>query len=532
MVANTDSTREFGGATFIDVNNAATELQLWWLRQRKILQTIAAIKVATSDVLLISEKLAMVKESSSSFDEVRKILSASSFTVSFTSFLSLLPLDPTLKAKNSFARSIKTIGSALFIHFFPGEVLLDDESIDESREAEECSMAASILVMNLYKFISSCAAVTSDAVSRGGNALTFRARMLSYRFAVRNFIEKLEQWKELDASRLLQSLESPYLESYTMFYSLSKVVNITDASSRNGSDSANSSLSPHVTESAIPSSASGSVIDSDENETNLIVYRAAEQQCSKIREAMVKVLGPRAQTKIEELEAHVEAILSGSTEPNQPSGDDGGVGAGGIKRIENSGAGSMSSATADVVATSLPKRFQEISLVLRRVAAAGGFETAVTGSTNTVSPGGSDLMLGSEQHRLMYEICLDPTYRLPEATSPRAVKLEFYSKYYIPSLPGGTIETGDWTHMIISPYYPRSSNGPDPQALALTLPSQTAHAGSGGMEGTPESNLQKLKNKMKSTMLFMMDDNIVRSLSQSPIPDSGLQEVTLRALLC
>jgi hypothetical protein len=508
-----------------DRNKAATELQLWWIKQKKISQTICDIRSAKTDVMLISGNLAAVKSNMNDFAAVRKILSDSSFVTAVNSFLSSLPLDPSLKAKNSTARSSHTIGSALFIHYFPHEVLLDDEEADLSREAEECSLAAEILVRNLHKFISNCVELTSAAESN--KTAAFKQSMLSYRFSVRYFIEKLEQWKELDASRLLQSLESPYLESYTMFYSLSKIVKTTNAIALTETASTSmSATSTTLTDEIV--SDSGSSSPDNEAETNLIVYKAAEQQCSKIKQAMFKILGVRAQAKIEELNAQVEAAFS--DDPiGQLKAETEGTGSTGIRRIEHSDTASMALPTAaaahadpEATAAATPPVFMNISMILKRIGASGGFGASppANGPSPALPP--DEFRVGNECHQLLHELCLDPTYRLPDASSPRGVDLKFYSQYYLPSPPSNSIATGGWTHMIQSASYPRSPN------LSSAMAQQDRDAGVTETveEGNSmESNMSKLKDKIKASMLFMMDDNIVCSLSSSPISESGLRQV-------
>lgn len=527
LVAATD-----GYPSISDRNKAATELQLWWIKQRKISQTIGDIRAAKTDVLIISEKLAAVKSNMNDFAAARKMLSDSSFFTSVNSFLSSLPLDPSLKSKNSTARSSHTIGSALFIHYFPQEVLLDDEEADQSWEAEECSLAAEMLVRNLHKFISNCIALTS--VVECSKTAAFKQSMLSYRFSVRHFIEKLEQWKELDASRLLQSLESPYLESYTMFFSLSKIVNATSASvSPSASTDATANYSENSVSPALNSlvdSGSGSSSPDNEAETNLIVYRAAEQQCSKIKQAMFRILGGRAQAKIEELNAQVEAAFSDDP-MSVLKADIDGAGPTGIRRLENSDTAGLALPLAadpgsEEAAEAVPAGFQDISQILKRIGGAGGFGASPPAGSPRNGPNTGlavdEFRVGNECHQLLHELCLDPTHRLPEAPSPRGVDLKFYSHYYLPSPPSSNIATGGWIHMIQSASYPRSPN------VAGVIAQQDRDGGGSETEekaNSVESNISKLKEKIKASMLFMMDDNIVSSLSSSPISESGLRQV-------
>ena len=205
------------GSSDADRKKAAYELQLWWSKERKIIQTKKDILNFRPQVLLITESIDFVRKSLGNFGAVQKILSSSSFISSLNDFLSILPLDPSLRAKNSTARSSHTIGSAFFIHYFRSEVLLDDDAIDQSREADECAIAAEMLIGTFNRFIKNCMLITPTTGATTLSNAQFKKSMLRYRFSVRYFIEKLEQWKGLDASRLLQSLEAPYTESYVIF---------------------------------------------------------------------------------------------------------------------------------------------------------------------------------------------------------------------------------------------------------------------------------------------------------------------------
>lgn len=512
LVATSDGQNEQSAR---DRNKSATELQLWWMKHRKLLQTVNNIREA--DVKQISESLATFRSNTNDFNTAQKVLSDSQFISSVNSFLSNLPLDPALKAKNSISRSPHTIGSALFIHYFPDEVLLDDEVADLSREAEECSVGAAMLVSNFSKFIANCAALV-PAISNEKTA-NFKKAMLSFRFSMRYFIEKLERWKELDSSRLLHSLESPYLESYAIFFTISKAMEGTGTPEAGKSDS------------------------DDDTNMNIAILHAAEQQCLKIKQAMIKILGTTAQAKIEELNAQVEAahreIPLPSNETAVEAEDSSYTG---ITRIESSHAGVVANTPVSVSASSTsvseepdatPAGFKEISIILKRIAAAGGFKATHP------TPGGAGIasdepfQVGDERHQLLHELSLDPTHRLPEGPSPGDIDLQFYSQYYLPAPPSNDIVRGGWSHMIQSASFPRSLN-----PLRISVPQGGTGARAGAEVGTGsdefsavepmsamESNMTKLQSKIKSTMLFMMDDNIVCSLSRSPVAEEGLHKV-------
>ena len=395
---------------------------------------------------------------------------------------------------------------------------------------------------------------------------------------MRYFIEKLDQWKGLDASRLLQSLEAPYTESYVIYYTLSKVLNIGSIGSVAGGGAASNQSTAAVSN---PSTASATGAIVQEDETNMMVYKAAEQQCLKIKQAMVKLLGLRAQTRIEELNAQIEAAVSATAAEvqreqrrqregqggGQRGGNDGERGVGGergergeggeggvgdedepellllssnimsasaretgIQRIENNVSPLPPS---PVRATETPnpyqKEFHEINMTLKRIAVAGGFPSPtgydIDNSHNSYQ-GSQEFVIGGDRHRLLHDLSLDPTHKLPDSPSPSDINLTFYSHYFLPS-PPSNIEAGGWSHMIQSPLYPRS-------LILREGSNQGPQGGQGGQGGQGQggseadqmvASLTQLTNQIKASMLFMMDDNIVCSLSQSPIAEESLKKV-------
>ena len=508
LVAATDLQGQQIGTSETERSKAAYDLQVWWAKERKILQTRKTIQGAMNHISTIAGSIDSIRSGTSDFGAVQKVLSASSFISSLTLFLSLLPLDPSLKAKNSSARSSHTIGSAFFIHYFRQEVLLDDEVVDQSRESNECAVGAAMLVRTLDRFITNCRTLNNPTAPIS-NA-QFKQSMLSYRFSVRYFLEKLEQWKELDASRLLQSLEAPYTESYLIFVTLSKVLNISDS----GSGTAISLINP-------------SSADGGSDDTNMMIYRAAEHQCMKIRQAMLKLLGLRAQTRIEELNAQIEAAINARTQDDDTEDENADTplqtaassvqresNQTGIQRVEN--VTSMpTSPIPNLEAPLSPRReFKDITTILTRIATAGGLQSTSGDSSNSSGSLEGDFLIGDDRHRLVHELALDPTYKLPDSPNPAQINLSFYSRYYLPSPPSSNIETGGWSHMIQSPSYPRS-----PIAINTTPPAPLDP-----VSGEAEV-MEKIRDRMKSTMLFMMDDNIVSSLSRSSVPKESLKQV-------
>ena len=142
---------------------------------------------------------------------------------------------------------------------------------------------------------------------------------------------------------------------------------------------------------------------------------------------------------------------------------------------------------------------------------------------------------GDERHQLLHELSLDLTHRLPEGPSPGDIDLQFYSQYYLPAPPNNDIVRGGWPHMIQSASYPRSLS-----PLRISVPQggtgtrTEVGAGADTFDAVEpisaiESNMRILKSKIKSTMLFMMDDNIVCSLSRSLVTEEQLEKVKKRS---
>ena len=499
------------GSSDTDRKKAAYELQLWWSKERKIIQTKKDILNSRPQVLLITESIDSVRKSLGDFGAVQKILSSSSFISSLNDFLSILPLDPSLKAKNSTARSSHTIGSAFFIHYFRSEVLLDDDAIDQSREADECAIAAEMLIGTFNRFIKNCMLLTPTTGTTTLSNAQFKKSMLRYRFSVRYFIEKLEQWKGLDASRLLQSLEAPYTESYVIFLNLSRVLK---------GDSSKVTVEG--------GDINGNVIVDSSMEEKMIMLRSAEQQCLRIKQAMVKLLGPRAQTRIEELNAQIEAALN-----NSVGSDEGpeailltaasrvltAVDGTNIQHIETvtslpSSPLPNSPRQGDASATNLPKEFSHIGILLKRIAATGGISPPNAGFEPDAS---QEFQVGDDRHQLIHELCLNPSYKLAESRDPAGIDLTFYSRYYLLSPPDTNIEKAGWSHMVQSPLYPRSP--------LMLLPSEPQLQGTEEAMDQVKISMRQLEQKIKSSLLFMMDDNIVCSLSRSNIKEHDIEEV-------
>jgi hypothetical protein len=94
----------------VENNKSAYIIQQWYTRQSKFIQVKNNIIESISHVRMIKNSLVTLRASSGEFSHMQESLSTSSFVTSLTAFLSILPLDPSLKAKNSLARNPRTIG--------------------------------------------------------------------------------------------------------------------------------------------------------------------------------------------------------------------------------------------------------------------------------------------------------------------------------------------------------------------------------------------------------------------------------------
>jgi len=574
---NLVSTGDINNQQEVENNKSAYIIQQWYTRQSKFIQVKNNIIESISHVRMIKNSLVTLRASSGDFSHMQRNLSTPSFVTSLTAFLSILPLDPSLKAKNSLARNPRTIGSAFFIYYFPDEVLLDDEERDYSKEATESSKAAAMLVRSFDVFVNACSTLLASTADTDNSAnCMLRQTMISYRFNIRYFIEKLDQWKELDASRLLDSLEQPYIECYTIFLTLSQALEMKKSSKIENE---------------------GSEEDGDES-----MCRAAELQCDKIRQAMVKLLGSRATSRLEELNAQIKASLSASTTDIKENSDIGTRSSSESFSIRGGGDSEghrennpISDVHEDVVCTStsevsppppLPQEFLDIDLILKRISGAGGLPPLSSSSTDGDPKSGTDLggfIFGDERHKLLHELSMDQTYRLPDVPTQRTTDLSFYSKYFLPLPPNNSIKSGGWFDMIQADSYPRSrtqgqqsssssasvgrsrstssaSTARDGRALSPLPPHLQSNIGRsrggssapmyipdpplnpqsrsgamasglgdlGGDDGRGaevdsrdmmQKQLEEISLKIKGAMMFMVDDNIVCSLSASPFAE-------------
>jgi hypothetical protein len=183
---NLVSTGDINNQQEVENNKSAYIIQQWYTRQSKFIQVKNNIIESISHVRMIKNSLVTLRASSGEFSHMQRNLSTPSFVTSLTAFLSILPLDPSLKAKNSLARNPRTIGSAFFIHYFPDEVLLDDEERDYSKEATESSKAAAMLVRSFDVFVNVCSTLLASTADTDNSAnCMLRQSMISYRFNIR-----------------------------------------------------------------------------------------------------------------------------------------------------------------------------------------------------------------------------------------------------------------------------------------------------------------------------------------------------------
>lgn len=300
-------------------------IQSWWTKRIKLLkakrnllkakdqaetliQTIKKFKSRYENNIIQGEE--EENDDSLTFEEGQRLISSPSLIKALSFFLSCLPKDPSVNLKEvPFAR---VIISSVMIWRFPNDLLTssnpiennrmktktrakmrssesesdvsesdnDDEKKnennindeyekDDSVEAMACFATANFLIRGLIRLLNY--AVT------GGNMRSFHQILLTFRYESRIFISALEKWKALDSTRMLQGLELVYMQSYAM------VLAAREKAAETGN-----------------------------NERDLCLVKAAENQLDKVHRSLLQVVGDVVHGNhiAEELRAQVEAAFT------------------------------------------------------------------------------------------------------------------------------------------------------------------------------------------------------------------------------
>jgi len=154
---------------------------------------------------------------------------------------------------------------------------MDDEyEKDDSIEAMNCLSTENFLRNGLKKLL-------AFAIAGTGKLKSFHQVLLSFRYEARLFMHALERWKILDQVRMLQSLEIAYMQTYAM------VIAAREKASETGN-----------------------------NERDLCLVKAAENQLDKMHRSLLSIVGDSTHGNhiAEELRAQVEAAVTNKSNSN------------------------------------------------------------------------------------------------------------------------------------------------------------------------------------------------------------------------
>lgn len=386
---------------FEKLDKASVSIANWWKRIHKLcLLKDSMFKISKEAEIVVEmiDNFALLEKSNNfSFDYASELLSEAKFVASLSTLLRAFPKDPNMGSKNGIkssesickqqnmmGRSARFISSVIMIKYFPQYVLSSSSSeneesnnngVDDSPEAKECFNGALSLIRSLrklMKFIS----IFSTSLSAKKQLNKFQQVLLTYRLTARTFISSLESWKELDAQRMIQSLEFSYMQCYAIYIATSEEANVAN-------------------------------INGETNNDKSSFIKTAELQCRKISQGMIQVLGEsKAINRIEELSAQVEAAIAIEYKRTIESTLEDNNNSDSTKTLQSHNMASLIesfSATNmnDNEDTKYQKQRDEELRLLNRLAE----------------------LSGVENERLAHEICLDATYRLPETKSPNEIEI-------------------------------------------------------------------------------------------------------------
>lgn len=140
------------------ISNAASTIQSWMKKLSKmsaIKESLVAVAGSCASVLDVVTSMTNI----SNMAAARETLSQTDFVSTLSKFLLLLPRDPSLKARNKIARSVKTVTFALLIATFPKEVFEHDTRTDFSADEENCELASKVV---LFSFCRLCKSIIAN----------------------------------------------------------------------------------------------------------------------------------------------------------------------------------------------------------------------------------------------------------------------------------------------------------------------------------------------------------------------------------
>lgn len=344
---------------------SACKIGAWYRRIAKIGQIRRAMLPLPAVVVSLLLRRRPLPES---FEQCQGVMAGGATDIS--KFLASLPLDPQLRAKNSQARSSRTLICAVLMALYPGDVLQADGVRDDSTEAFCCAATAKMLLVALRRLVQH---------TSSGSGLVFHRHLLVYRYAVRSFLLHFETWKALDAERVGRSLELPYCQAYSVMLAARMALR--------GESPQEQAMAQNV-------------------------CTQTQQHLAKIRAMFLHVRGsPAGEARLEELNALVEASNPFDFLATQEGEE---------KREEVFQI--ITEPPSDGAFGGLGKEVSALAAAQRKV------ETEVTDQMRDAEMRLLErlsLIAGVENERLAYEICADPLYRLPHAPEPAAIAFPY-----------------------------------------------------------------------------------------------------------
>lgn len=348
---------------------AAARVQSWYRRCvkiRGIFSTVQRSLPPPSDGKLSS--MIFPSSKTATFSQYQQMLENSSNRLS--SFLSAMPLDPHLKKANTQARSARTFTCCLLMSYFPEEVLLSEgETRDDSLAVSNCYIVARMLTVSTKLLL--------NTLETKSSTVRFYKNFLVYRYTMRSFLKHFDVWKAVDAERVALSLELPFIQAYSVVL---------------------------ATRAAIASSSSSPTSSSSEEEAaeNQRTLEQSQIHLGKIKTMYMRLRGSAACDRLEELEA-----LVASSNPM-------------AFLVEHLIPAAAEEAAQDA---RMPRSLDNLSSEISSSAAAAAAASAASNEAKMEEAQVRlleklSLIAGVENERLAYEVCVNPSYKLPDSQDP------------------------------------------------------------------------------------------------------------------
>ena len=344
--------------------NAIPVIRSWYKNHHKLCHVRTSLQNAETILITVINTIESEFRTTGSFDIAIGRVQSKPFLDNLSQLLAMLPRDPNVKLKQQ--ALIRVLASAVLICFYPGNILsLGDDGAapipDPSPEAERCAVAAKLLVNRLLCLLKKQIGHVHCPMN------VFKQRLLGYRFAFRHFIETLDAWKVLDAERIVRSMQNPYIFCYGAYLS---ALNSQQASAEPDIDS---------------------VVDN------------AHKQVERMHLSMAQLVGKK---RAAELQQAWQAEVNLQMTPTTPTAAD----------VAGSGAGAspvVSPLTNEEKAETISQAPVASSSPARAPAGSGDGAVGI-GARNEQLLSSLSGMMGLDNDRLVHEICVNPSFRLPD----------------------------------------------------------------------------------------------------------------------